>query len=321
MKQLKRYPRRIFIKRGALVSTFLPFVPYLPTGYPLKASPSKEALKVYVFSKHLQFLNYQDMALVAADIGFDGVELTVRKRGHVLPENVTEDLPKSIEAIKESGLMADMIVTGITELNPQSRTVLETAAGLGVKHYRLGYFRYPQTGTIPDALQKFNQQVKELAAFNDQLGLQGCYQNHSGTGVGANIWDVWKLLQGTEPRNMGAQYDIRHAVVEGGHSWPTGLRLIKDHIANVVIKDFRWEKIQGKWQIFDTTLGQGMVDFDAYFKKLKGYGINVPVSIHYEYDLFGVEHGAAKVEKSDHKKIFDAMQKDLQFVRRCWKEA
>ncbi len=261
------------------------------------------------------------MALAAAEIGFDGVELTVRKRGHVLPENVTEDLPKSIEAIKESGLSADMIVSGIIELNQQSRTVLETAASLGVKHYRLGYFRYPQTGSIPEALQQFNQQVIELATLNDQLGLQGCYQNHSGTGVGANMWDVWKLLQGTDPRTMGAQYDIRHAVVEGGHSWPTGLRLIKDRIATIVIKDFRWEKIKGKWQIFDTPLGQGMVDFDAYFKKLKEYGINVPVSIHYEYDLYGVEHGATKVDKSDHKKIFDAMQKDLQFVRRCWEEA
>ena len=321
MKPLTSNQRRIFLKKCGLFGAFWAFTPYLSSGNTQNINIKNESLKVNIFSKHLQFLDYDDMAATAADMGFDGVELTVRKRGHVLPENAAEDLPKSIQAIKDNGLNAEMIVTGITELNQQSRTVLEMAAKLGVKYYRLGYYRYPPTGSVPEALSHFNGQVKSLAAFNDQLGIQGCYQNHSGTGVGANIWDVWKLLEGTDPGNMGAQFDIRHAVVEGGTSWSTGLRLIKDRISTIVIKDFRWEKIGGKWQIFDTPLGQGMVDFDSYFNILKKAGINVPVSMHYEYDLYGVEHGANKVDRSDHKKIFDAMKKDLQFVHKCWEQA
>jgi L-ribulose-5-phosphate 3-epimerase len=44
---------------------------------------------VYIFSKHLQFLGYEDMAQAAAEIGFDGIDLTVRPGGHVPPETVS----------------------------------------------------------------------------------------------------------------------------------------------------------------------------------------------------------------------------------------
>jgi L-ribulose-5-phosphate 3-epimerase len=37
---------------------------------------------------------------------------------------------------------------------------------------------------------------------------------------------------------MGAQYDIRHATVEGGLSWQTGFNLIRPNIKTIVLKDF-----------------------------------------------------------------------------------
>lgn len=316
----KNYDRREFIKHGILSGTLFSMAPYTSLAAPIEPCPISDELKVGIFSKHLQFLNYKDMSAVAADMGFDGVELTVRKGGHVLPENVVEDLPKAVSAIKESGLKADMIVTGITELNPQTKTILETAAGLGVKYYRMGYLRYPEMGTIPEALTRFNRQMKELGEFNKSLGIQGCYQNHSGMHVGGNIWEVSELLKDTDKDAMGAQYDIRHAVAEGGRSWPNGIRLLKDRITTIVIKDFRWEKIDGKCQIYNTPLGEGMVDFSAYFKILKENGIKVPVTIHYEYDLYGVEHGGTEVGESSREKVYVAMKKDLDLVRQWWRE-
>jgi len=320
-EMLKKYNRRDFIRQGILTGTLIPMAPYYTLAAPLDPPTMGDELNVSIFSKHLQFLDYKDMSAVVADMGFDGVELTVRKRGHVLPENVVDDLPKAISAIRESGIKADMIVTGIKELNSQTRTILETAAGLGVKYYRMGYLRYPETGSIPEALEQFKRQMKELGEFNKSLGIQGCYQNHSGIHVGGNIWEVSEILEDTDKDSMGAQYDIRHAVAEGGRSWPNGIRLLKDRITTIVIKDFRWEKIDGKWQIYNTPLGEGMVDFTAYFKILKENGIKVPVTIHYEYDLYGVEHGGTEVDESNRKKVYEAMKKDLDLVRQWWREA
>ncbi len=303
------------------MSTLMSLAPHLADTQTRDQPLEEEGLQLHVFSKHLQFLNYKDMAAAAADIGFDGIELTVRKNGHVEPENVREDLPRAIEALKEAGLQSTMMVSGITELNPTSKTVLETAANLGIKYYRLGYYRYPKEGSMPGAMKAINQQVMELAALSQTLGILGTYQNHAGGVVGAAIWEVWQLLQGTAPDAMGCQYDIRHAMVDGGYSWPNGLRLIKDRIRTIVIKDFRWEQINGKWKVLNTPLGEGMVDFVAYFKILKTYNIKVPVAVHFEYDLFGAEHGSRNLDKASQEKVFAAMKRDLDLVHQWWKEA
>ncbi|MDA0196666.1 MAG: TIM barrel protein [Bacteroidetes bacterium] len=320
MEKLEKYTRRKFVKQSTLAGAFLPIASNFTTAHPMKPIQRDDQLQISIFSKHLQFLNYKDMAAAAADMGFNGVELTVRKGGHVEPNNVKDDLPKAVAAIKESGLQSNMMVSDITELNIESRSVLETAANLGIQYYRLGYFRYPDNGSMPEALQQFNQQMMELAVLSKNLKIQGCYQNHAGTGVGASMWEVWQLLEGT-PESMGSQYDIRHAMVDGGYSWRIGLRLIKDRIKTLAIKDFRWEKIDGKWRVLDTPLGEGMVDFVSYFKILKENDIKVPVAIHFEYDLFGAEHGSREIDKANQKKVYAAMSKDLNLVRQWWKEA
>jgi L-ribulose-5-phosphate 3-epimerase len=70
----------------------------------------------------------------------------------------------------------------------------------------------------------------------------------------------------------------------------------------------------------DTPLGEGMVDFKTYFKLLKQYRINVPVSLHFEYPLGGAESGATKLT-CDKKIVFDAMKRDLQKVHDLWQQA
>src|ERR1700730_826997 len=63
-------------------------------------SPAAGPLKISVFSKHFQWTNCHEMAAIAKDVGFDGIDLTVREGGHVMPERVEEDLPKAAEDIR-----------------------------------------------------------------------------------------------------------------------------------------------------------------------------------------------------------------------------
>ena len=77
------------------------------------------------------------------DAGFDGVDLTVRKGGHVLPERVREDLPRAVEAIQSHGLRVAMITTELTSpSDPTAGPILETAARLKIPFFKLGYWRY-----------------------------------------------------------------------------------------------------------------------------------------------------------------------------------
>ena len=48
------------------------------------------------FTKHLPLTSYKELAGTLRSMGFPGADLTVRPRGHVLPENVGRDLPLPI---------------------------------------------------------------------------------------------------------------------------------------------------------------------------------------------------------------------------------
>ncbi|MDF9799322.1 L-ribulose-5-phosphate 3-epimerase [Catalinimonas alkaloidigena] len=308
--------RRTFIKKSILGGAALPLFPGdLSWG---GHDPAATPLKVHIFSKHLQFLNEQDMAEAAAEIGFDGIDLTVRPKGHVQPERVEEELPGAVEAMRKVGFAPSMMTTAVQDPdNPTDRQVLETAAKLGMQYYRMSYFRYQDDKSIPESLRYFQQRMEALSQLNSELGLTGCYQNHAGNYVGASIWELWELLKKADSQSMGAQYDIRHAVVEGGMSWPNSLRLIQPHIKTLAIKDFIWEKKNGKWYPRNTPLGEGMVDFKTYFQLLKKYRIQAPISLHLEYPIGGAEHGDTKLSV-DKQIVFDAMKKDLKTVREWW---
>ena len=260
------------------------------------------------------------MAEVAAEMGFDGVDLTVRPNGHVLPERVENDLPKAVEAIRKVGFSPLMMVTAVQDAgNNTDKQILNVAAKLGIQYYRMNWFSYPDEKSMPASMELFQQKVKELSYLNKQLGLTGCYQNHAGKLVGSSLWELWELLKEADKQHMGAQYDIRHAVVEGGLSWQNGLRLIQPQIKSLTIKDFKWEMKNGVWDVQNTAMGEGMVDFKTYFKLLKQYQINVPVSLHFEYPLGGAENGATQLT-CDKKDVFKAMKRDLQKVHDLWKQ-
>lgn len=308
--------RRAFVNKVTSAGIMLPFIK--PLQLFKDAAPVSS---VHVFSKHLQFLDIKSMAAAAADIGFDGVDLTVRPGGHVLPERVTEDLPKAVAAIKERGLQMVMMTSDITDAtNPLSRNVLQSASSLGIKYFRTGHLRFPNQGDLPGILKGYESQINALAALAAPLGIRGAYQNHAGNYVGASLWELYQLIRSADKAGMGCQFDIRHATVEGGQSWPQSVRLLSSHINTINIKDFLWEKVNGKWLVKNVPLGEGMVDFPKYFSLLKQYGVQVPISLHLEYHLGGAGEGARQITISQ-KSVFEAMHKDLVKLRGWLKDA
>jgi sugar phosphate isomerase/epimerase len=312
--------RREFIKKSALGMTALPF---LDLSFPLfKAiDTDNDALSVNVFSKHLQFLNYYQAGEAAAEIGFAGLDLTVRPKGHVLPELVQTDLPKAIRDIKKAGSNCTMITTAIASVNnPLDVAIIKAAAKEKISFYRTDWFKYPENISMQDALLRSQEEIKKLSELNKEVGIVGCYQNHAGTLIGASFWEIEAVLKTANPDYFGTQYDIRHATVEGGYSWVNGFNLLQSQIKTIVLKDFKWVNINGKWKATDTPIGEGMVDFTSYFKLLKKHGLKPPVSLHLEYDLGGVEKGNQTITV-DKKVVFDAMKKDLNAVQKLWREA
>lgn len=236
-----------------------------------------------MFNKPLQHLGYEAQAELVAEMGFAGIEGTVRKGGHVEPAKVKEDLPKQIEALKKNGLEMTLMTTDVNEVDSEvHRTVLRTAAELGVTRFRMGSIKYTYDRPIPEQLDEIRGTLQKLNNFCKPLGIQPLYQNHAGAGrFGAAIWDVYEVMKDSDPADIGIAFDIRHATVEGGQSWPTEFHLIRPWFGVVYCKDFVWKDDSAKPQ--NVPLGTGRVDYPAFFKLLKKSGYDGPVSLHMEY--------------------------------------
>lgn len=255
------------------------------------SASEKQGHKICAFIKFLQSLSYERLAETIAELGFDGIEATVRDRGHVLPERVEEDLPKLVEALKKHNLEITVMASSVNNIDqPHTEKVLRTAAALGVKRYRMTYYRYDLKRPVTEQLAEFRPMARDLAALNRELGISAVYQNHAGAkNVGATLWDLHSLIKDFPVDEIGIAFDIRHATVEAGLSWPVFFNLARPHLGIVYVKDFRWNGRKPE----NTPLGQGQVD-PKFFTMLKQSQYNGPISLHVEYlQREGVEPNVA----------------------------
>lgn len=247
------------------------------------AAPAANARpnKLCFFTKHLQGLGFDDIAGLAAEMGVDGVESPIRPKGHIEPEKVEDELPRYIEALKKQNLEMTLLTSGINEVSQEQRTeaVLRTAAKLGVKRFRMLYYKYDLDKPIWAQLQEVKPRLKDLIQLCQEIGIQPLFQNHSGKDYfGAPIWDIYSLMQEYPAEQFSFCYDIYHATVEGGMQWPLSAALTADHWGAIYFKDFQWigRKAEG------CPLGQGQVSPD-FAKLLLKRGYTGPISLHVEY--------------------------------------
>ena len=284
---------------------------------------ASQPLKIAVFSKHLQFLKDEDLASVAQDLGFDGIDLTVRPGGHVEPAQVATALPRLVEIIHKKGLQTPMVTTEIREATSEAELLLKTCAKLGIRYYRWGGIKYTDGSSPQDQLAAWKPKIRALAELNQKLGVCGMYHTHSGPGqLGASIWDLHVLFDGMSKESIGINYDIGHATIEGGlGGWIASTKLTgAGGMRGLAVKDFIWTKGPKGWEAKWCPLGEGMVKFPQFFALLAKTNFNGPVQVHYEYPLGGADKGNTTLTM-DRSKIFEFMKKDVVLLKKWMAEA
>ncbi|MGM0376641.1 MAG: sugar phosphate isomerase/epimerase family protein [Bacteroidota bacterium] len=306
------YNRRKFIKNMTVIAGAIS----VTNAYGTVALNNIETkFPIAFFTKPLDKYEIDFMSETLAESGIDGFDLTVRPRGRVEPERIREDLPAVIEAGKKYGLKTRMMVTAITDASDRfTKQILETAAEMGIKHYRLGYYDYNFKDGIESSLSSIRNEIEHLIQLNKEIGIQGGYQNHSGKRFGAPVWDVWNVIKDLPSNAISSQFDIRHAVTEGSSSWILALHLLKNNIGSLAIKDFIWDVSTGKARVESVPLGEGIVDFDLFFKTIKELNIVAPISLHTEYPLLSKEEENLPLLQKQ-KIIIATIKKDVDFIR------
>lgn len=244
-------------------------------------------LEFCLFSKHLPELNWSEVGRAVKDAGFDGVDLTVRANGHVLPERAAEDLPRAIEAIVAHGLHVPMVTTDLTTAdNPFAKPLLVAAARNGVRYFKTGYWHYKSPDVRAQSAAT-GEALEGLAVLARDCGIQMGFHNHAGY-VGAALWDVAPAIDRLDPEWAGYYFDPRHAVADGGGgAWRAATYLVLPRLKMIALKDFVWTRTPKGWRIENCPLGEGLVDWAWMGTAVRGAGFAGPISVHLEYDIPG----------------------------------
>jgi len=244
-----------------------------------------------MFSKMLQQLSVAEAGEAIARLGFDGVDLTVREKGHVLAENVTRDLPRAVEVLRDQGLIVGMITTSLTSADqPHAEAVFATAAQCGIRFLKLGYWLYQGFGSVRRQIDEIRAEVKGLESLALKHGITAAIHTHSGNFMSASPFVCSQLIEGTDPVAIGLYVDAGHTVLEGGYGvWRQSLDFVSDRICLLAAKSFGWfpepNGATGRvgWKPKLLPFDKGMTDWREILGMLKSVGFDGYVSVHSEY--------------------------------------
>lgn len=247
-------------------------------------------MKIIAFTKSFQSWPIPVVCHRFKEIGLDGLDLTVRPRGHIEPENVAEELPLAAKAALEAGTEIFLITTAITEPTPEAEAILATAGKLGITHFKLGYYRYKPFGTLAEQIKETREQIAAVIKLAQKHAMMPCVHIHSGAYIPSHGTMLYELLREFSPREVGAYADMLHMALEGGGSgWQQGLDLLAPWIKLVAVKNFAWHKLdrdkwgQLQWASQVVPVADGISPVPKFVATLKQAGFDGTYSLHSEY--------------------------------------
>ena len=258
--------------------------------------------RFHVFSKMFQppvVETPEKLCELMKGAGYDGIQWTVRRGGHVEPAEAAANLPRLVKIAESFGLKCRSICTDITAdaagkpgLTPGAETVLKVAADCGVEMFRPAYYFYDaKTETFSQSLDRIRGGFAALARLAARTGVKATYQNHSSWGpsvFGGLVWDVYECIRDLDPADIGLEYDPMHAFFETNLSWTHGLELVAPWIASVDLKDFHYRLDEKNAKMMKKQMvaaGAGVVPWAETKKLLDANGVRPLYVLHFEYDF------------------------------------
>src|SRR5215831_17396856 len=240
---------------------------------------------VCLFSQQLIKIEYEAMGMILRDLGFDGCDLAVIPGGHVPPEKAGSDLMRAIESVAGVGLEVPQLTTAMTNgADPSGRMVLSIAGFMGIPIFRPGYWHYGNAPDIEGRQLEVQREMMGLASIARAYNVAMAVHNMSGDNVGASLFELSSMIRGVDPRWVGYNFDPGYATETAG---PQGaimaLRLVLPRLKAVTVKDFTWSKDGGGWKATPCPLGEGMVDWKAFFAGLAKIRYTGPITIEMKY--------------------------------------
>jgi sugar phosphate isomerase/epimerase len=244
-----------------------------------------------LFTDNLSSLKIPDVCAAAKRAGFEGLDLTLRPGGHVLPENAEVGLAEAKRVADAAGVTIPMVTTAVTDTDsPHAEVIFAAAAHYGARRLKLGYWRYEPFGTLLKQIDDARSKLDRLIKLGRKYSVLPCVHCHSGAILANGGPLLYLILREFQPADVGAYVDPMHMSVEGGLSgWEMGLDLLAPWVALVGLKNFRWvergrdAKGQASFAAEYVPLQDGQAPLPQFVQRLRQLKYDGVVSFHSEY--------------------------------------
>jgi L-ribulose-5-phosphate 3-epimerase len=271
---------------------------------PRTAPKPRTTPPVCLYSQHLVKVEYEAVGMILREMGFDGCDMAVMPGSHITSGAQSTDFQRAIEAVNGTGMEVFIVTMPATNANDMNgRQILSVAGFMGVPLFRPGYWRYGNAADPETRLSEVQREMLSLASVGRAYNMTMAVHNGTGDAVGAGMWDMSGLLRGVDSHWVGYDFDPGNASLMGGANGATLLaRLAAPKLKAVTVRDYTWRKDGGSWKPAPCPLGEGIVDWKAFFAVLAKAKFLGPVTIEVRY------------ETQDE---LNAFRRDLEFVRKA----
>jgi len=206
-----------------------------------------------------------DALELSARAGYEGVELRVHGNCHVslqeLQSRCTE-IRRQVEA-RRLDLRVYSTSFGVNELGA-IEAMIDICLRTGVQYFRIGLPlagvaavrnlgseraavpSYRECAAAPDVLRDLRQTLRYLSRRTKLAGVCVLLEIHWGT-VMSSCTSAHALVRDLDPEAIAITFDPANMVIEGKEDWQYGIELLREHLANVHIKNASWVRQAGNW--------------------------------------------------------------------------
>ncbi|MAC52248.1 MAG: hypothetical protein CME31_06860 [Gimesia sp.] len=179
----------------------------------------------------------------------------------------------------------------IDEPDKNAERILATAQEQGIDRVKIGYYRYQTFGTLAQQLKETTKKIGKVAKLCQKYEILPCVHVHSNAFIPSHGTQLYQLIQDYSPQEIGAYVDTLHMVKEGsGDGWRQGLDLLGPWIALCAVKNFAWERGDGrdkyghqKWEAKTVPVADGISPIPQFVDALRKLGYKGTFSLHSEF--------------------------------------
>ena len=271
-------------------------------------------MRTVLFTKLLPGRRPEELAKIAADTGFDAIDLLIRP-GWLDPRE-PDRVRDAIGTFGAAGLAVPMITTDITDptTSPEVDRLLGLCAETGVDLIRVGYWQYDPILGYANCFDTARRNLDVLEMMARRAGVRFAIQLHGGT-IHSSGSLTAALLDGHDPVHLGAYPDPgNQAVQDGREDWRLTFDLLQPWLCCVGVKNGGWFPSdlsptgQRLWRSDWLPIADGMVPWQDVLAYLDDSGFDGLLSFHSHYEVPLAQ-------------ALDQTRSDLNFVHRQLQQA